>query len=167
MNSSKENFIITIDKHKGIIRSLCKIYYPHSDDQQDAEQDIILQLWKSFDSFKGASQVSTWIYKVSLHTLLSKVKHDKKRPHSESIDIDFANRFSRSGRSDDDVQLLNQLIHSLKEMDRAIVVLYLEGYQTKEIADLTGLSQSNVTTRMSRIKKELKSKFSRYSHELR
>ncbi|MEQ9299003.1 MAG: sigma-70 family RNA polymerase sigma factor [Cyclobacteriaceae bacterium] len=167
MNSSKETFLQVIDKHQGIITSLCKIYYPCQDDQRDAEQDIILQLWKSFDSFRGESEISTWIYKVSLNTILAKVRREQKRPQNVIINSSHENRIIAPAACDDDLQLLNQVIQSLKELDKAIVILYLEGYKSKETGELLGLSQSNITTRMSRIKKELKSKFSQYSHELR
>jgi RNA polymerase sigma-70 factor (ECF subfamily) len=167
MNSSKENFLQAIDKHQGIVKSLCKIYYPCQDDRRDAEQDIILQLWKSFDSFRGASEISTWIYKVSLNTILGKVKKEQRRPQSETINTSHENRAAPHGNCDDDLQLLNQVIQSLMELDKAIVILYLEGYKSKETGELLGLSQSNVTTRMNRIKMELKSKFNTYSHEFK
>jgi RNA polymerase sigma-70 factor, ECF subfamily len=67
----KQDFILVINGNQGIVRSLCKAYYTSYEDQRDAYQDIILQLWKSFDTFRGESQLSTWIYRVSLNTLLT------------------------------------------------------------------------------------------------
>ncbi len=165
MNSSKKRFLEVLDKHHGIIKSLCKVYYTQVDDQRDAEQDIILQLWKSFDTFRGDAQVSTWIYKVGLNTLLSKNKKEQKRPKQESITP--THESISTSFHDDDLALLKQLIQSLKKVDKALVILYLEGYSTKEIAEMMQLTQSNVTTRMSRIKKEWKSKVKTYSYELR
>lgn len=167
MNPSKENFLKTINQHQGIIKSLCKIYYTCQDDRRDAEQDIILQLWKSFGSFRGEAEVSTWIYKVSLNTILAKVRKEQNRPQNEFINSSHENRITAPVSCDDDLQILNQVIQSLKELDKAIVILYLEGYKSKEIGELLALSQSNVTSRMSRIKKNLKTKFNKLSHELR
>lgn len=167
MDSSKENFLHIIERHKGIIQSLCKVYYDNFDDQNDTRQDIILQLWKSFASFRGESQISTWVYKVSLNTILSKIKKEKRRPRKESINSFHENKSISSINSDDDLQLLNHFIQSLKDLDKAIVILHLEGYKNKETAQLLGLSPSNVGTRMNRIKLELKSKFSIENHELR
>jgi RNA polymerase sigma-70 factor (ECF subfamily) len=74
----KQNFIRIIDSNQGIIKSLCKVYYISPEDQKDAFQDIILRLWKSFETFRGESEISTWIYRVSLNTLLSKARKEKK-----------------------------------------------------------------------------------------
>lgn len=165
MNSSKEHFLEVINEHQGIITNLCIIYYPCVEDQQDARQDIILQLWKSFSSFRGESKISTWIYKVSLHTILSKIRKERRTPYKETIGLHHRKTLVHFDNSDDDLQVLNQLIQSLKDLDKAIVVLYLEGYKNKETAQLLGLSSSNVSTRLNRIKTQLKSKFKTYSHE--
>ncbi|MEM1136249.1 MAG: RNA polymerase sigma factor [Bacteroidota bacterium] len=164
MDSYKETFLRLIEKHQGIIKSLCSIYYRNFDDRQDARQDIIFQLWKSFASFRGESEVSTWIYRVSLHTILSKLKKEKRRPDKESIHPFCKDISAPSLHVDDDLQLLNRIIQSLKDIDKAIIILYLEGYKNKEIATLLSLSPSNISTRIHRIKLELKSKFSLYTH---
>lgn len=167
MDSSKENFLRLIDKHQGVIKSLCSIYYQNIDDQQDTKQDIILQLWKSFGSFRGQSEISTWIYKVSLNTILSKLKKEQRRPQKECINPSHENKPALSMNADDDLQLLNQIIQSLKEVDKAIVILYLEGYKNKEISSLLELTPSNVSTRMNRIKNQLKSKLRIYNYEFK
>ena len=72
MKFEKRHFIQIINNNKGTIRSLCKVYYANSEDPNDAFQDIILRLWKSFATFRGESEVSTWIYRISLNTILTK-----------------------------------------------------------------------------------------------
>ncbi|MEQ9423932.1 MAG: sigma-70 family RNA polymerase sigma factor [Cyclobacteriaceae bacterium] len=166
MNSSKENFLKVVEKHKGIILSLCNVYYDSLDDQLDTRQDVILQLWKSFASFRGDSQISTWVYKVSLNTILSKIKKERREPFKESINTNHENKLTKIN-SDDDIQLLHQIIRSLKELDKALIILHLEGYKNWEIGEILNLSPSNVSTRMNRIKMHLKSKFSSYVHEHR
>ena len=167
MDSSKQDFLAIIDKHQGIINRLCAIYYQNLHDQHDTRQDIILQLWKSFPSFKGKSKISTWMYKVSLNTILSKIKKEKRGFQKESLNKSHENTIESSAYADDDIQLLNQIIQSLKELDKAIVILYLEGYKNNEIAQLMNLSPTNVSTRMNRIKTTLKSKFKIYHHDLK
>lgn len=167
MDSSRNTFSQLIIKHSGIIKSLCAIYYHDFEDRKDTEQDIILQLWKSFESFRGESNVSTWIYRVSLNTILTKTRKESKLPNNESINVYHENSISATSQSDDDLQLLKQIIELLNPLDKAIVILYLEGYKNKETADLLNISPSNISTRLNRIKAQLKSKFKIYNNELR
>ena len=157
MDLQKRIFIQLIDDYKGIIRSLCKSYYPSIEDQHDAFQDIALQLWKARDSFRGDSSISTWIYKVSINTLLSKKRKEKRSVATDPIEK--TDQFVSKPFADDDLELLQLIIQSLRNVDKAIVILYLEGYQNKEIAFMLKLSASNVGTRLNRVKSSLKRKF--------
>jgi RNA polymerase sigma-70 factor, ECF subfamily len=165
MDLKKQNFIQLIDKNRGIIRSLCKAYYSGSEDQKDAFQDIVLQLWKSVDTFRGESEISTWIYRVSLNTLLTKVRNEKKQIVAESIGT---SELSISiAMADGDIELLNNVIQSLKDLDKAIVILYLEGYKNKEISQILNLTSTNVGTRLNRVRAELKAKFKNQHYEFK
>lgn len=162
MELKKQNFIQKINQNRGIIRSLCKIYYSNYDDQKDTFQDIVLQLWKSFDTFRGKSQISTWIYRVSLNTILTKIKKEKKSIIAESIGShDF---YIANAKADDNMELLIIILQSLKDIDKAIVILHLEGYKNKEIAEILDISSTNVSTRFNRIKSQLKMKFKNEYH---
>ena len=161
----KHNFIRIVESNQGIIRSLCKVYYPGVEDQKDVFQDIVLQLWKSFESFRGESKISTWIYKVSLNTILTKVRNEERKIVTESIvssELSFSNAMA-----DDEVELLHRVIQSLKELDKAIVILFLEGYKNKEIAQILNVTTTNVSTRLNRVKAELKAKFKNQHHEVK
>lgn len=154
-----------MEANQGIIKSLCKAYYPGLEDQKDAFQDIILQLWKSLDTFRGDSKISTWIYKVSLNTILGKVRKDKSMVTTEALDsfeMSVAN-----AKADDDRELLGIVIRSLTGLDKAIVILYLEGYMNKEISTMLNITATNVSTRLNRIRAELKTKFNNQHYELR
>ncbi len=164
MELQKRNFIRIIDTHRGIIKSLCKAYYVSPDDQKDAFQDIILQLWKSFETFRGESEISAWIYRVSLNTLLSKVRNEKRRITTESIG---ALELSVSIAADGDIELLNIVIQSLNDLDKAIVILYLEGYKNKEISQILNLTPTNISTRLNRVRAELKAKFKNQDYEFK
>ena len=126
MKFEKRHFIQIINQNKDTIRSLCKVYYASSEDQKDAFQDIILQLWKSFDTFRGESEINTWIYRVSLNTILTKKRRDMKSISVEPIDTFHQNACTI--KADDNLELLYMIIRTLKDIDKAIVVLYLEGY---------------------------------------
>jgi RNA polymerase sigma-70 factor (ECF subfamily) len=159
----KQTFIRIIRENQGIVKSLCKAYYARYDDQRDAYQDIILQLWKSFDTFRGESKISTWMYSVSLNTLLTKVRNERNKIITEPLLLpDLVNT---PAMADDDRELLSIVIQSLKDMDKAIVILSLEGYQNKEISLILNLTPTNVSTRLNRITTELKAKFKNHRHE--
>jgi RNA polymerase sigma-70 factor, ECF subfamily len=135
------------------------------EDQKDVFQDIILQLWKSFETFRGESEISTWIYRVSLNTILAKVRKEKKKITTQAIsssELTFSNAVA-----DDDTELLNLVLQSLKRLDKAIVILYLEGYKNKEISQILNLTPTNVSTRLSRVKAELKAKLKNQHYEFR
>jgi RNA polymerase sigma-70 factor, ECF subfamily len=162
MELKKQNFIQTVIENRGIIKSLCKIYFASNEDQKDAFQDVILQLWKSFDSFRGESEISTWIYRVTLNTVLAKIRREKKSVTGESIDTPHF--CIADAKADDNVELLSMIIQSLKDIDKAIVVLHLEGYRNIEIAEILKTTPTNVSTRYNRIKSLLKMKFNNKSH---
>lgn len=165
MELHKSKFIRIIDANKGIVRSLCKAYYISAEDQKDAFQDSVLQLWKSFETFRGESEISTWIYRVTLNTLLTKVRNEKRKIDTESID---ASELSLStAMADGDIELLNMVIQSLKDLDKAIVILYLEGYKNKEISQILNLTPTNLSTRLNRVRAELKAKFKNHDYEFR
>jgi RNA polymerase sigma-70 factor (ECF subfamily) len=162
MELKKQNFIQLVNENRGIIKSLCKVYFVGDEDQKDAFQDIVLQLWKSFDSFRGESKTSTWVYSVSFNTILTKIRTDKKSVIGESIDT--THLYICDSKADDHVELLSIIIQSLKDIDKAIVVLYLEGYRNTEIAEILKITPTNVSTRFNRIKSILKMKFNNKSH---
>jgi len=161
----KQNFIQIVKGNQGIIKSLCKAYCINADDQKDAFQDIVLQLWKSFESFRGECAISTWIYRVSLNTLLAKVRKEKKKFATESISA--SEQYVSNAMADGDVELLNIVIQSLNGLDKAIVILYLEGYKNNEISQMLNLTSTNVSTRLYRIRSELKVKFKNHYHEFK
>ena len=165
MELEKKNFVRTIQANQGTVRSLCKVYYSSNEDQKDAFQDIVLQLWKSFDSFRGESEINTWIYRVSLNTILTKLRKGKKSVTAEPIDI--RHQYITTAKADDNIELLSIIIQSLKDVDQAIMVLHLEGYRNREIGEILKLSPTNIGTRLSRVKSELKKKFNKRSHAIK
>ena len=167
MKANKKDFLQIIELHQGIINTLCNLYYKDPNDRKDTRQDIILQLWKSFSSFRGESKIGNWIYKVSLNTILSKIRKERKLPQEVSLDSVRQNKQTPFLPVDDNLLLLNQLIESLKDLDKAIVILHLDGYRNKEIAQLLELTASNVSTRMNRIKTELKARLKIASYEFK
>ncbi|MBL6449623.1 RNA polymerase sigma factor [Fulvivirga sp. 29W222] len=165
MESQKRKFLQIIEANQGVIKSLCRAYYMNAEDQQDVFQDIVLQLWKSFKTFRGESKISTWIYRVSLNTILVKVRNEKRKIATESISssaLTFPN-----AKVDDDTELLSIVLQSLKDLDKAMIILYLEGYKNKEISEILSLTPTNVSTRLSRVRAALKAKFQNQCYEFK
>ncbi|MFT4667180.1 MAG: RNA polymerase sigma-70 factor (ECF subfamily) [Patescibacteria group bacterium] len=157
--SQKSDFLKVIAQNTGIINSLCSLYYARKEDQKDARQDVILQLWKAWPSFRGESQIGTWMYKVSLNVLLAKKRKENRRiEEAELTDVNFSDE-DPGFPTDDDVQLLLQIIEWLNDEEKAVVILFLEGYKNKEIASILLTSQTNVSTRLHRIKTKLKNHY--------
>lgn len=161
----KKEFVEIVQANQGIINSICRIYSVTQEDQKDARQEIILQLWKSFSSFKGDAKISTWIYKVALNTVLKqKRKLDNKPIEIEPQRVAVANLLVEANL-DDDFQQLQQLISLLQAEEKALVILHLEGYNHKEIGHTLNISPTNVSTRLNRIRTKLKSLYKKYTHE--
>ncbi len=165
MPPKKQNFLGIIEGNQGIIKSLCSAYYQSNEDRKDAFQDVVLQLWKSFDTFRGQSEISTWIYRVSLNTLLTKVRKEKTRVAMDHLDS--AQLPPVVTGVDGDIELLHIVIQSLKPADRAIVILYLEGYKNKEISHILNLTATNISTRLTRIRAELRAKLKSQHYEFK
>lgn len=166
-SSSKQDFVEIIKKYQRIISSLCSIYYTSEEDRKDTRQDIILQLWKSFTNFRNESKISTWIYKVALNTILSKTKKERRQVFTEPLSYSNMDKLPSLSFANDEVQHLQQAIQLLEDIDKAIVILYLEGYHHKEIASTLGLTETNISTRFSRIKIRLQKIYKTRQHELK
>jgi RNA polymerase sigma-70 factor (ECF subfamily) len=163
--SEKQEFLRVVEANQATIRSLCKAYYASLDDRRDVFQDIILQLWKSFKTFRGESKISTWIYRVSLNTILAKVRDEKRKLATEPMSGSELAFYG--AKADDNTELLTMVLRCLRDVDKAIVILYLEGYKTKEISQILEITPTNVTTRLSRVKAELKSRFNSNHYEFK
>lgn len=149
------NFILP---HAGIIIKICRAYTSTEDDFEDYYQEVCLQIWRSRQAFKGNSQWSTWIYRLSLNVCLTlfKKQHTRDRQfiHSESIP-EFA--LDESGAfTDEDLNRLYAAIKMLSDTDRAIIILFLEEKKYAEIAEIIGTNANNIGVRVQRIKERLK-----------
>lgn len=164
---SKKEFIQLIQNHQRLINSLCNIYFTAPEDRKDSRQDIILQLWRAYPNFRQESKVSTWIYQVALHTILAKNKKEKRRVLTEPFSSADLSVVAESVYADDTVQQLQQAINLLADIDKAIVILYLEGYTHREIAGILHLTETNISTRFSRVKVQLQRIFQTKHYESR
>nr|WP_315155327.1 sigma-70 family RNA polymerase sigma factor [uncultured Flavobacterium sp.] len=156
------DFLDTIKKNEGVIFKLVRIYADQYDDQKDLYQEIVYQLWKSFNSFQGKSKISTWIYKVALNTSLAHINLKKKHSKTISIqDIRLPIEEENDTQHEDKITEMYQHIKQLNKIDRAIIFLFLEGKNYEEIAAITGFTITNIGTRLNRIKLKLKNQIAK------
>lgn len=156
MKDIELHFTKMVKEYRKTIYTVCYFYSKDSEEVNDLYQEILINLWKGFEKFRGESSLKTWIWRVSLNTCNNKERKKKSSVQTIplSIDIDLYN--------DDDVQskqiqMLYDRINRLDVFDRAIILLWLENMNYQDIADVVGISLSNVTTRLFRIKEQLKS----------
>lgn len=158
MNSDRENrFLEVLQSHKGLILKVCSMYAGSRDDLKDLFQDVVLNVWKSFDSFRGDSKYSTWLYRIALNTAI--LSHRKASRSIATNDFEtgtFIITQPEQTIGAEDFAILHTAIRQLPEIDRAIILLYLEELPQEEIAQVTGLTPNNVRVRILRIKMKLK-----------
>ena len=154
----EEQFLKDIEENIGIIIKIARVYAKNSQDREDLINDIVLELWKSYQRFKGNSSISTWIYRVALNTSMN---YKRKRKNDDLLFFtDFKNVDNNKWLIEDDnspeAEILFQCIEELNEINKAIILLYLDGKSHEEISEITGISKSNVGTRIGRIKEQIK-----------
>lgn len=154
----KNRFLELIEQNQDIVHKICGIYARNMDDRKDLSQEIVYQLWKSYQSFRGDSKFTTWMYKVALNTALLnsrrnqyRVRTENLKDHHGDILVEVAVQ-EKQGR----INRLYEAINQLRALDRAIILLYLEQFTYREISEFIGISESNVSVRLVRIKKKLK-----------
>lgn len=154
---SDEVFTNLIREHQALLFKVTSIYTDDKLDQEDLFQEIVYQLWKYFDSFRNESKISTWMYRVAMNTAITHLKRTKKRQNTIPIvDTVLSVSESKDETYEERLRLLYRYLQLLNPLDKGLMFLLLEGKSYKEIAQITGLGASNVGTRISRIKKKLK-----------
>lgn len=162
----KRRFLGLINRHQGLINSVCRMYSPGEEDFKDLQQEVILQLWKSLPSFRHEARISTWIYRVAFNTILTRYRDNRKYSSHVSLS-DIHDELLPVKPFDDELQQLMFIINKLEPRDKAIVMLHLEGYDHREMADILQMSTTNISTRMNRIKVKLRDYYKASDYESR
>lgn len=156
-----KNFIDILNSHRGLIYKVCNLYCSDTDDRKDLFQEIILQLWKSWGSFRGESALSTWMYRVALNTAITHFRKDKQRGNAVSIlEIDIPD-IQEHDETEERMKQLFKAIDTLDKIDKSVILLFLDEKSYEEISEITGLSKSNVGVKLNRIKAKLSTKINR------
>ncbi len=158
----KQHFQNIIEQHKGILYKVARAYCPNEDDRQDLIQEMMIQVWQSMPRYNNQFKISTWLYRISLNIAISFNRKNIARANKYTIFNEQTTLITAEEKTADERQLhlLDQFISELKELDKGLMLLYLEDKSHAEIAEILGMSISNVGTKIGRIKDKLKTRFS-------
>jgi RNA polymerase sigma factor (sigma-70 family) len=164
----QERFLNLVEDHKKILYKVCHSYCRNPDDRDDLAQEIIVQLWRSFRAFDERARFSTWMYRIALNVAISFYRRESVRtrhvlPGSEHL----LEAVDETGDRSEEVEMLYRWIEELDPLNKALVILYLDGNNYQEIADIMGISQTNVATKISRLKQAMREKQGASQHGTR
>ena len=158
------SFLANLNQDIRIVHRVCHTYFPRDAvEREDVFQDIMYQLWKSYPQFKGESKFSTWMYKVALNTAITRVRRSTGSARNAELTESAASApaINEHMTRVEELHLLHEAIAALTDIDKAIILLHLEDQNYDEIASTTGLTRTNVSVRLVRIKRALKDYFQR------
>ncbi|KGO96132.1 RNA polymerase sigma factor [Flavobacterium enshiense] len=157
MKAKEQEFLTRIEQHKGILYKVSKMYMDNLDDQQDLFQEIVCQLWKSNDTFKGESQFSTWMYRVAINTSIVFLKKEKRKVDKYEIASDNIREEDCDAHiKESQLEHFYRAVQKLEKIDKAIIFYQLEGFSHKEIGESLGISEGNARVKLNRAKEKLK-----------
>jgi RNA polymerase sigma factor (sigma-70 family) len=153
--ANEQEFIQLLNKHQNIIHKVCSIYMDTPADKEDLFQEVTLQAWKAYPSFRGDAKFSTWLYRVALNTAITFFRKEKKQVPTFSTEI-FPDTTDYHNPIEEQVKAMYKAIGELSKIDKALVMLYLEDYNYNLIGEMLGISANNVAVKLNRIKVKLK-----------
>lgn len=161
----QDRFVSLLDEHRRILFKVAGSYARSVADRQDLVQEMVVQLWRSFERYDPALRFSTWTYRIALNVAISFFRAESRKartfvPAEEQL-LEIAAAPAESAAIEDELRLLWQAVDGLDALDRALVVLYLDGQSHEAMAEALGVSQTNVGTKINRIKKRLRRDLSR------
>lgn len=157
-NSLEQEFISKLDASQGIVHKVCGMYCDNEEDRKDLFQEILIHLWNSYPSFRGDSQFSTWMYRVSLNVALQDLRKIKKNKEDSVLPSSFDSVESEPVEEATTLEqkMLHNAIEKLNDIEKAVMMLYLEAKPNEEIAEILGITQNNLRVKMTRIRQKIK-----------
>jgi RNA polymerase sigma factor (sigma-70 family) len=156
---SKQEFEQLLQQHQKIVYKVVNTYCWHTDDRADLAQEIAIQLWRAFPAYDGQRKFSTWMYRIALNVAISSVRQKKNSLYYDvPLDESHHNIGTDASDSKDEerIRCLQDFIAQLDTLNRALMLLYLEDHSYREIADIVGISETNVATKISRLKQRIR-----------
>lgn len=160
-------FVRLLEQHSGIIHKVVAGYANSAADRHDLRQEIMLQLWRSYPRYSPERTFSTWMYRIALNVAISFLRKNT-RPLRQTLPLDdlsyeVADQSGDSPEPDERVALLQQVIASLEPLDRALLLLYLDEHSYREIASILGLTETNVATKLNRLKQRVREEILKFT----
>jgi RNA polymerase sigma factor (sigma-70 family) len=156
----QERFQTVVDQHKKILYKVCNSYCRNRDDRDDLAQEIIIQLWRSFGKFDERYRFSTWMYRIALNVAISFHRRENRRTRYVISDEEhLLVSIDEAQSQPEEIWLLYEFIKGLDPLNKALVLLYLDGNNYQEIAEVLGISETNAATKISRLKRKMKHEF--------
>lgn len=155
MNDLEQQFARLVRDHRSTIYTVCYMFSKDEEEVADLFQEVLINLWKSYPTFEGRSDVRTWIYRISLNVCVTQDRKKRRRGKTVPLTMDM-HPFDDQDQNTRQMDLLRRRISKLGQFDRAIVMLWLENMSYEEIAAVVGITVKNVSVRLYRIKEELK-----------
>lgn len=152
----EKEFLSHINENTGLIWKLLHLYFNEEDAKKDMLQEIVLQCWAGRNNFRGDAKMSTWIYKVALFTILASQKKNAKHQHATLAEADEKHLVTEEEARADQSDALYRCIQSLKDIDKTIITMHLDGFSNPEIAEFLGVSINNLNVKLYRVKESLK-----------
>ncbi len=154
----EKKFIKELEVNQNIIHKVCRAYTNNASDHNDLFQEISIQLWKAYDKFRGDSKFSTWMYRVALNTAISLYRRSKRQVKTGELydNLKELEYETYDDSTEQQLAMLYKAIYTLNDVDKALVLLYLEDKPYKDIALCLGISEVNARVKMNRAKNKLK-----------
>ncbi len=157
MSAKEQEFSKLIKDNQGLIIKVSRLYTNSLEDEQDLFQEIVLQLWRSYDTFKGQSKISTWMYRVALNTAITLFRKKTRSPQTDELmDYHHHGVLEDDDEKQQQITLLYKVVKMLPHVERAIVMMYLDDLPYRDIAENLGITEVNARVKMNRLKKTLK-----------
>lgn len=156
-NPTEASFLKLVTQHKGILYKASRMYADSIEDREDLQQEIMIQLWKSYQNFKGNSEFSTWMYRVAINTAITFLKKEKQRTGSQAdvpYHFEVANE-DYNPTKDKQLEIFYKAVQGLNALEKAVIFYFMEGMSHKEIGDNLGVSEGNARVKLSRTKEKL------------
>jgi RNA polymerase sigma-70 factor (ECF subfamily) len=149
----EKDFTALLYQNQGIVHKICSLYFNNRVEKEDYKQELIIQLWKAFPSFNSQSKFSTWMYRVCLNAAIDILRKEKVQPKFVKYDTHSFGAISDAAyETNENQEKLQHAINKLSDIDKAIITLYLDEFNYKEIAEIIGISESNTGVKINRIK---------------
>jgi len=153
----QEEFQSLIDEHRKILYKVCHTYCKDDGARDDLAQEIVLELWRGFDKFDGRARFSTWMYRIALNVAISYYRRDSTRTRYVISDEDrLLDAADDTETQSEQMRVLYEFIDGLDPLNKALVLLYLDGHNYQEMADVLGITGTNVATKISRLKETMR-----------